>query len=273
MESLLPDSGLAGSGLGLFNQFCILLMIIVQIFQIIYSLLTKNYRSSVSIYCRIYHIHHEQELLDENRVQPLQRNGCATGARVLWTIENFLDRKEVIGESILSPSFRVKHTGSKKTKWQIPLYPKGDIDTITALDLPGGDCVYVSVFLRGTSNIKKDHINVHVSIADCHLNRINEKELHYLPEKVSEDENMCYGDSIAFQREHLIFENDVKLPGESLTMEFKIDVSWNAVDEEFEDDCQSDKDNQKEIHDSKTKGKEKAIKDFGEMFENKQFCD
>jgi len=199
------------------------------------------------------------------------------GARVFWTIENFLDRKDLIGESILSPSFRVKHIGSKETKWQIQLYPKGDIVSYAAQKLPGGDFGHVSVFLRGISDIKKDHVHVRVSIVDCNLSKIHEKKLQYLAEKVSEDENMCYGDSLAFQRRDLILcENDVKLPGESLTLELKIDISGQAAeDEEFEDDCHSDKAkaNQKENHDSKTKSKEMASKDFGNMLENKEFCD
>ena len=207
-----------------------------------------------------------------------ESNPCNSvmGARVFWTIENFMDLKDLIGESILSPSFRVKHSGSKETKWQIQLYPRGDIASIAAHKLPGGDHGHVSVFLRGTSDIKKDHARVHVSIVDCHLNRIHEKELPYLPEKVAEEENMCYGDSTAFQRRDLFLcEDDLKLPGESLTLELKIDVSWDAEDEEFEDDCQSDKAEaiKKENHDSITKSKEEAIKDFGKMFENKEFCD
>ena len=138
-------------------------------------------------------------------------------ARVFWTIENFMDWKdEEIGQSILSPSFRVKHTsGSKETKWQIELFPKGHItDALAGTD--GQRLPRVSVFLRGISDLRKDHVAVSVSIVDSHLNRIHEEKLQHQPntEKLSEDENMCYGDGIGFLSwdDLVMCESDVIMP-------------------------------------------------------------
>ena len=202
------------------------------------------------------------------------RYSSVLGARVFWTIENFMDRKEEIGQSILSPSFRVKHTsGSKETKWQIQLYPKGHITD-------GQRLPRVSVFLRGISDLRKDHVAVSVSIVDSHLNRIHEEKLLYQPntEKLSEDENMCYGDGIGFLSwdDLVMCESDVKMPGKGLTLEIKIDVDWNTEGELFFEDVDEDlshEANQKKNNDSETKSKEEAVKDFGKMFESKEFCD
>ena len=97
-------------------------------------------------------------------------------------LENFMDWKdEEIGQSILSPSFRVKHTFcSKETKWQIELFPKGHItDALAGTD--GQRLPRVSVFLRGISDLRKDHVAVSVSIVDSHLNRIHEEKLQHQP--------------------------------------------------------------------------------------------
>ena len=114
-------------------------------------------------------------------------------------------------------------------------------------------------------------MDVCVSIVDCDINRSQGTvtKLYYQAntEKVSEDENLCYGESDFFLREDLALQEESLLPGDSLTLAFKIDVRSEA-----EDDHQSDRVNQIN-NDSQTKSKEAAIKDFGKMFENKEFCD
>jgi len=189
-----------------------------------------------------------------------------------------MDRKETNGESILSPSFRVQHTSvSEETKWQIQLYPRGDVASIDNGHYGQSLPLHVSVFLRGISDIKKDYVDVRVSIVDCNLNRIYETKLHHQlnTKKVSENENMCFGESKVFLRSAISFGGDESkigkiLPGKSLTLAFEIDV---LVDDEYEDSLQSDEANQKGNNDSQTKSKEEAIKDFGKMFENKELCD
>jgi len=205
------------------------------------------------------------------RTEPNPDNSVI-GATVLWTIENFLHRKEEIGQSILSPSFRVKHTCvSKETKWQIQLYPRGDIAS-TEGRTPWDDA-HVSVFLRGNSDIKNDHIRVSVSMADYYFKRINETNLPYKKntEKVSEEENMCYGLSNVFARDdiYLFCEADTV---DSLTLAFTINVCVDAEDDN-EDQSDKAKANQKENNDSQMKSQEMASKDFGKMLENKEFCD
>jgi len=191
-------------------------------------------------------------------------------ATVFWTIDDFMGRGcEENDKSILSPTFRVRHANFEKTKWQIQVFPRGDIAFMDGQGLPPSDATgHVSVFLRGTSDIKKDHVQVYVSIVDFHHNRVAEKKLQYQAntQKISDDENICFGESEFFSRRDLWVYEEENLPGDSLTLAFKIDIDGDAEDEPVEVV-------QNESIDSQAKSINRVIEHFGNLLENKEFCD
>ena len=207
-------------------------------------------------------------------------------ATIIWTIDKFLDLKEENGQSILSPSFRIKHDLIEDTKWQIQLYPRGDPANL-AQHIQNqseqekyvfGDGVSVSVFLHGAIGImKKDQpkVDVSVSIVDSCLNRMFEKTLkNKAVDKILDDEDACYGDGNFYPRLNLKEEDqydDRLLPGGSLTLEFKLCFS---MDEELDYPTETeDEDVKNESNDPRTKGSKELSEHFGKLLEDIESSD
>ena len=65
-------------------------------------------------------------------------------ATVFWTIDDFMGRGyEENDKSILSQTFRVKHANFEETKWQIQVFPRGDMDFMDGQGLPPSDATLV----------------------------------------------------------------------------------------------------------------------------------
>ena len=69
-----------------------------------------------------------------------------------WTIEDFLNRPEKLGESLLSSPFTVAGPGDKVTTWELKTYPKGEreYDSEASEDEETTDNKYVPLYLRNT---------------------------------------------------------------------------------------------------------------------------
>jgi len=189
-----------------------------------------------------------------------------TDATVLWTID--MGQKETVGQSILSPSFRVHHRGfkDKVTKWQIQVFPSGDFDSHSQDE-------QVSVFLHGSiGEIKKERVNVNVSIVDSSLNRFAEKTLKHQANtnKILDNEDTCYGESNYCRwwdlQEDNQYEN-IKTPGGTLTFA----ITLHFMDGEYMPQVTAEDERNKD--DSQTKGFKEVSGHFGKLLENKEFCD
>ena len=207
-----------------------------------------------------------------------------TTATILWTIDNFMDRKEETGQSILSPSFRIKHDypgfKDKDTKWQIQLFPRGDHDSYDGRsqnlpkDILDGQ---VSVLLHGTiGKIKKNDVVIRVSIVDNVLNRIEEKALKHRADakKISCVEDACYGDSNYITRYDLYggYPHDKMLPGKSLTLEVKIFI--HTIDDYYDDEhIPTGEEAKNERVNSQSKGTKELSDHLGKLLEDKESCD
>ena len=217
-----------------------------------------------------------------------------TEAEVIWTIDNFVNLKEENGQSILSPSFRIKHDhpGFKDTKWRIQLYPRGDLasykghiqnQSLVEKDIFGGG-VDLSVFVHGAIGNKKikmtpAQVNVSVSIVDICLNRMFEKTLKLQAvtdtDKISVDEDLdaCYGDSNFFPRWDLNSKDqydDGMLPGGSLTLAFKLSIE---TDEKHNNPTKADEETKTESIVSQTKGSKELSEHLRKLLESKEFSD
>ena len=215
---------------------------------------------------------------------PYDPHTDTTSATVLWTIDNFMDRKEEKGQSILSPCFRIKHNypgfSDRDTKWQIQLYPRGDHDSYDGgsqnlpKDIFDGQ---VSVFLHGTiGKIKKDDVVIRVSIVDNVLNRIEEKALKHRADakKISCVEDACYGESNYIPRYDLYrgYPFDIKmLPGKSLTLEVKLSI--HTIDYFYEELIPTGEKDENEGVNSQSKGTKELGDNLGKLLEDKESCD
>ena len=208
-----------------------------------------------------------------------------TNAEIIWTIDNFMDLEEENGESILSPSFRIRHghpgfPGPKVTKWQIQLYPRGDIEsTWSGLHFLFGD--EVSVFIHsaiGSIEMDPAQVEVSVSILDSSLNRFAEKELKHQAkaDKILDNEDTCYGASHFYLRRDLEGDDDDDgdedkiLPGGSLTLSFKLRI--DTEDERYIDPTDP-KVAKNAKSDSQSEGSKELSEHWGKLHKSKEFCD
>ena len=78
-------------------------------------------------------------------------------ATVFWTIDDFMGRGyEENDKSILSPTFRVKHANFEETKWQIQVFPRGDMAFMDGQGLLLSDATaHVSVFLQAPVTLRR----------------------------------------------------------------------------------------------------------------------
>ena len=173
-----------------------------------------------------------------------------------WTIDNFFDREEENGQSILSPSFKVTKPGFRDTKWHVEIFPKGDSHS-TEED--------ISLFLH--SHINSDSINrirgrAYFYIVDAEFWKKKEITAGSLSPSSGSDLSVI-GKSQCYLRNEL--EKDGSLiPGGDLTVLCELNVHLVSEDEVR---------GKKETVDQQVKSLREVSQHLGKMLEDKEFCD
>lgn len=72
--------------------------------------------------------------------------GDTASTTYTWTIEDFLNRPEKVGESLVSSHFTVSGPGDKVTTWELKTYPKGEDDEYKERRRSS----YVPLYIRNT---------------------------------------------------------------------------------------------------------------------------
>ena len=199
------------------------------------------------------------------RIDPKEDNSRSVNATFVWTIDNFLDRKEENGQCILSPSFKINKPGFKDTKWQIKVYPRGHITSVKK----------VTVFLLGnTGNKDKGDTYVYCSVYLLAADSFKASYSIGLNEEFSDegqilnfDADTCIGNTTV-HRVHLESGGKFKLAGGGLTLAFTLDFDMVPVEKSPPGKGQNEEGN-----DSQIKSSIEISENFGKLLENKDFCD